>query len=64
MRAQVALHELEIGPADGAGSDAQEQLAGSRGRVGHLAEAKGLAALEWPGSLQDERAHHAILTGR
>jgi hypothetical protein len=64
MGGKVALHELEIGPADRTGSHAQEQLAGSGGRVRHLAEAKRLAAGQRAGSLQDEGPHHAILTGR
>jgi hypothetical protein len=61
---EVALDELEVGPAHGAGAYAEEQLAGTRRRVGHLAEAERLSLGERAGPLQDEGAHHGALTGR
>ena len=73
---QVALDELQVGPAHGAGSNAQEQLARAGQRVGHVTQLKRRAAgdrrpargcravTEAAGPFQDEGPHHVAFIGR
>jgi hypothetical protein len=54
--AQVAVHHMEIGPADPAGVHPHQNLAGPRLRGGQLGDLQGLALL-----LEDHRPHSPII---
>ena len=54
-RRRIAAHPLQqVGPVDSGGADAHEQVAGSRLRIGHVAE---LQHLGTAGRLDDDGAH-------
>ena len=55
-RGEVTGRDLEIRTADGAGGDPQQELAGARTRIRHVAEAQG-AGVRGAWLLKDERAH-------
>ena len=60
MRRDVAGGDLEVGPADGAGTDAEEQLPVAGLRVRELAKVKGPIG-EGLGMLDLEGAHVEML---
>ena len=61
---EVALDELEVGPAHGAGGDAQEQLARAGLGVRHVPQVGAARPRPAGRALQDERAHHEPPTVR
>jgi hypothetical protein len=56
MGLDLALGQLEVGPADGAGADPDEELTGSGNRVSHPGEAEGPVG-DRSGSVEDEDLH-------
>jgi hypothetical protein len=55
-RSEVALHDVEIRPADAAAREAQEDVPGARDEVGHLLEDE-RTGFRGGGTVEPEGAH-------